>query len=444
MNIIIAGAGEVGRYAVTVLAEEGHHVTLIDLHEERLTLLGEALDIRTLAGSATHADVLREAGANRADLFVAATSLDEINLLAASIAKALGAARTVARVHHSAYHDNRGMNYGAHFGIDRLLCPEYLTSLAIVGVLRDPAVHAIEHFARGQIIMERLEISDRAEVIGKPLKDLGMPAGLRLGTVIREGRAVVPTADTVLKAGDQVTLVGTTALFEQALPKFRRGELHQRKVVIVGGSSTSVWLTRALDPRSFRVRLYVRDRERAEELSEKLSHATVFQSDPTDPDIFDEQNIRQADAFVVLTDDDEDNILGALQAKHLGIEQAVAIISRSTYHQLIQGLGINHVFSPRIVAVREIQRLTQSETVRQIARFDAHGTGVFEITVAAGAEALGQTIAELPLPTGCVLLAIQRGNDVHVPGSRDTVEAGDTVMAVAHEDLVTRLKRLFS
>jgi trk system potassium uptake protein TrkA len=444
MNIVIAGAGEVGRHVATVLAGQGHTITLIDTLSSKLEMIGENLDARTLTGSATRADTLQEAGAARADLFIAATNTDEINLLAASIAKGLGAAKVIARVHHSAYHRGLGINYGKHFQIDQLICPEHLTSLAIAGVLRDPALHAIEHFARGRIVMEKIEVSARAEILERPLRALGLPDGIRLGTVERNGQTLVPTAETILLPGDQVSLVGMTGDLDKVLPKFRKGELARRNIVILGGSATTVWLTRALDPRFFRIRIYLTDRRRAEELSEKLPHATVFDADPTDPDVFQEEHIGEADAFVALTDDDENNILGALQAKHLGVRVVIASINRSTYHDLIEGLGIDRVFSPRIVAARQIQRLCQRQPIQEIAALDEHGTAVYEIDVSPKATAVGMSVRQLPLPQGCVLVAIQRDDDVRVPGSRDVIEAKDAIVAIAHDDLVPKLKRLFT
>ena len=444
MKIIIAGVGEVGRHLAKVFAGENHHITLIDCQSDPLESSAENLDVRTLIGSAPRGDVLLEAGADRADLFVAATRTDEINLLAASVAKGLGSRQTIARVHHSAFHAGAGIDYARLLQIDQLVCPEYLTSLAITGVIRDPAVNAIEHFARGQILMERVEVSDQAEVSGQPLKSLALPAGFRIATVTSRGRTVVPNSETILCPGDQIALIGATEVLDKTLPRFRRGQLKPRRVVIMGGSPISVWLARALDQRVFRVRIYVQDRPRAEELAEKLPHATVLEADPTDPDIFAEENVADADTFVAALDEDEHNILAALQAKHLGVKRTVAVINRPTYHQLIEGLGIDRVFSPRIVAAREIQRLSQRQRVQTIARLDEQGTGVYEIRVGPKAKASGMTRVELPLPKGCLLVAIQRGDTVRVPGAGDRLAAGDTVVAIARDELKHDLTKLFA
>ncbi len=444
MHIVIAGAGEVGRHTASVLADANHEITLIDQATAKLEAVSENLDVRTLVGDATRAETLREAGVDRCDLFVAATDADQDNLLAASIAKGLGASQVIARVHHSTYHTGSHFDYAGYFHIDQLVCPEYLTSLAIVGVLRDPTVEAVEHFARGKIIMEQVEIGPQSEVIGQPLKDLSLPAGFRIGTVNRDGRSSVPTGETVLQAGEQITLIGTTEVFDKVLPKFRREALRRRKIVIMGGSAISVWLARALDRRFFRIRLYVNEQARAEELAAKLPHVTVIHDDPTDPDTFAEDRLAEVDAFVAASGEDEINILATLQARHLGVPRNVAVINRSTYHQMITKLGIDHVFSPRIIAAREIERLAQRKPVQEIARLDEHGTGIYSIEMGPSGPANGKMLRELDLPGGCVLVGVQRGDDVHVPGPNDRLQAGDKLVAIAQEGLVRKLNALFT
>ena len=175
MNIVICGAGEVGRHAAEVLGAMGHSVTIIDADADRLTAMDEIMDVRSLLGSGTHADVLIEAGCEDADLFIAATNVDEINLLSASLAAGVGAQRTIARVHHSAYWSGQSFDFANHFGIDHLVCPEYTTATAIAQSLRSPGALAVERFARDRIELQQVAVSDDAKVIGKPLPELGLP-----------------------------------------------------------------------------------------------------------------------------------------------------------------------------------------------------------------------------------------------------------------------------
>jgi trk system potassium uptake protein TrkA len=443
MNIIIAGGGQVGRHVAEVLAADGHNVTLIDQSPGVLTKVGESLDIRTLVGHAARAELLLEAGADDADLLVAATNADEINLLSASIAKGLGTAKTIARVHHSSYHNRLGLDYADHLRIDHLVAPEFLTSLEIVGVLRDPGAQAVEHFARGQVELERLTVDDRAPAVGKLLRGLTFPGRARVGTVTRDAQAFIPNGDTVLQAGDVITLIGQTETFAKARTMFRTAQPARQRVVIMGGTPMAVWLARALAGRLFAVRIFEMHGPRAHELAAKLPHTTVLQADPIDPLVFDDENIAEADALVTLTGDDERNILAALQAKSMGVARTVAVIQQPTYLKLIEQLGIDRAFSPRVVATREIVRLCQTRPVEPVATL-AEGAALYELRVAPNADVIGKPLVELGLPAGCVLIAIQRGEDIRFPGPHDELEPNDAVVAVARSDLTGTLKERFA
>ncbi|MHC4107771.1 MAG: NAD-binding protein, partial [Planctomycetota bacterium] len=180
MNITICGAGQVGSKAAEALGAAGNDITVIDRDGARLRAVADSLDIATYCGNCAQADVLRETGIASADLLVAATDLDEVNLLTATIAKKLGAAKTIARVHHGPFFEQRGLNYEQDLSIDRLICPEYSTALAIASTLRNPGALAIENFARGAIEMQQFPVSKDAPAIGKPLAQLGLPSGSRL------------------------------------------------------------------------------------------------------------------------------------------------------------------------------------------------------------------------------------------------------------------------
>ena len=208
MNIVICGSGEVGRHSAEVLAEARHNVTVIDQDQHKLDELDDVLDVRNLTGNGTQADVLLEAGCANADLFIAATNVDEINLLAASVAKGVGASKCIARVHHSAFYEQRGLQYTRHFGIDHLVCPEASTAMAIASTLRSPGAIAVEQFARGKIEMQQLPVSDDSKAIGIPLKQLRLPGPALLAAIDRVGEAFIPDANTEIHGGDVVTLIG--------------------------------------------------------------------------------------------------------------------------------------------------------------------------------------------------------------------------------------------
>ena len=311
MNIVICGSGEVGRHSAEVLAEARHNVTVIDQDQHKLDELDDVLDVRSLTGNGTQADVLLEAGCANADLFIAATNVDEINLLAASVAKGVGASKCIARVHHSAFYEQRGLQYTRHFGIDHLVCPEASTAMAIASTLRSPGAIAVEQFARGKIEMQQLPVSDDSKAIGIPLKQLRLPGPALLAAIDRVGEAFIPDANTEIHGGDVVTLIGDAKGFEKIVNLFRAGTERRRRVMIIGGTTMSVWLCRALRHRMFSIRLFEADEKRALKLSEKLNWVTLLKADVMNSDALQDERVDLADVLIAMTNEDEHNILAA-------------------------------------------------------------------------------------------------------------------------------------
>jgi trk system potassium uptake protein TrkA len=445
MDVVICGAGTVGTHAAEVLAGAGHNITVVEARLDRLSEIEDALDVRTLQGNCTYAEVLRQAGAAGADMVIAATNLDEINLLAAATAKGVGAARVIARVRHSAYFDERGVDYTAVLGIDRFICPEYSTALAIASSLRNPGALAIENFARGEIEMQEVQVADKAHATGRTLADLTMPPGTRLAALERGGQALVPEARTAIRSGDKVVIVGNRAAFQEARKLFATEAGVGRRVVIMGGSPMAVWLCRALRGRNFQIRLFEIDRPRAEELADKLPWITVINDDPTDPSVFEEEHIEDADAFVSLrTEDDEHNILAGAWAKSMGARLAIASVQRPNYLHLMSRVGIDKPFSPRAVAVREIEDLLADRRLHRLATLAEGAIDVYQLAVDKKASVAGKPLREIKITPDWMIAAVERNNAVKVPGADDTIEPGDTVLVIGRSGEEAKLKRLFS
>ncbi|MEX2671656.1 MAG: Trk system potassium transporter TrkA [Phycisphaeraceae bacterium] len=444
MNVIICGAGEVGTYAAEVLGTAGHDITIVDSRPERLADLEDRLDVRTLAGNCANADVLREAGAaDPQGALVAATSSDEINLLTAAVAKGIGVGKCIARVHHSAYFNMRGLDYARHLGIDRLICPEWSTAQAIASTIRNPAALAIENFAAGRIEMQEFPVDVDAPAVGKQLVELNLPKGVRLAAVRRGASAFVPVATTIIDAGDVVILVGNSDVFPEGRKLFQRAAPGRRRLVIMGGTPEGVWLCRALRDRAWSIRLFEQNRERAEELANKLDWVTVVHSDPTELNEFEEERIADVDAFVGLTDDDEHNILGCAWAKSTGVKRVIAMVQRPRYAHLVQRIGIDHVFSPRVVAAKQIERSLDESPMLRMATLAEGVVDLYRVRVAADAPAVGQPLRKLPLGPEWMLAAIQHDIDVRVPTADDLIDIDDTVLVVGRHGTEDKLHNIF-
>jgi len=444
MNIVICGAGQVGSHAADVLASAGSNITVVDLSADRIRALADRLDVRTLCGNCASAEILREAGAASADLVVAATGSDETNLLTAAVAKGVGAARTIARVHHGAYFEQRGLDYQQHLGIDRLICPEYSTALTIASTLRNPGALAIENFAHGRIEMHEVLVAEDSAAVGVALADLGLPQGTRLAAITRRDRMFIPDSASAVEAEDKIVLVGNVDVFQQAQKLFTSRGGGRKNVAIMGGPAMAVWLCRALHRRDFSIRLFEIRQERADELAEKLDWVTVLRADPSEHSVFEEERLADADALVALLDDDEHNILACAWAKSMGLRHVIAVVQRPDYLHLLPVVGIDGAFSPRMVAVREIERFLDSGPLRRIASLARGIIDVYQLRVGDRSRVLGKPLRDVRLTPDWVVAAVERGAEVSVPTADDTIEAGDSLLVIGRSGAESTLKRIFA
>lgn len=443
MKIIVCGAGHVGSHAAEVLSRDTNDVTVIDLDHERLERVAETMDVGTLEGNCANAEVLREAGVADADALVAGTNKDEVNLLTASIAKGLGCRRSIARVHHGYYFQQRGLDYQDHLSIDQLFCPEHSTAMHIADTLCNPGALRVENFARGRIEMQEFAVNEGAPAVGKPLSEVSLPRGTRLAAITRDHEAFLPEASTVMQSGDVVILVGNTLVFQEGRKLFHADGSNRQRLVILGGSALAVWLCRALRGRDVSVRLFETDRERAEDLAQKLDWVTIIQADPTDPTVCEEEHIAAADAFVAAGDDEKQAILGCAWAKSLGVDQVMAVAQRPNYHHLLNHVGIDRVFSPRMVAAQEIAVGLGQGPLRRMASLAEGVIDVYQVEVGKRAEVHGKPLHEVNLSPDWMVAAVQHKDKVKVPSADDSMLAGDIVLVVGRHGMEKKLKKIF-
>lgn len=443
MNTIICGAGEVGYHTADVLASFGHNITIIDIKPQRLRDIEERMDVQTLRGNCASAEVLRQAGAEYADALIAATRDDEINLLTAAVAKGVGVDKTIARVHHSAYFNHKGLDYRKHFNIDKLICPEYSTAQTIASSLRSPGAMAIENFARGQIEMQEFLLLKEAQAIGKSLVDLGLPSGVRVASLRRAGKVFIPDATTVVEVGDCLLLAGNADVFDQASKCIQKKDKSRTNVAIMGGTSTAVWLARSLRGTRFSIRLFETDIERAEELAQKLEWVTVINADPTESDTFSEEHLEQADTFIATSDDDEQNILACAWVKSMGVKQVFTTTQRRRYLHLVSRVGIDQTFSPRIIAARQIERELDEQPLRRLASISEGDLDVYRVKVGSAGEVIGKPLHKIKLTPNWIIVAIEHDGKVKMPTADDFIHVEDVVLVIGKHGMEQQLIELF-
>ncbi len=444
MNIIICGAGKTGAHAAEILSADGADVTVIDESLARLESLADSLDVAILVGHPSASKVLALAEVADADVVIAVTDDDEVNLLCASTASYMGADRTFATVTHSMYLSRDPLDYSKIFSIDSLICPAFSAARAIASHLRNPAAMNVERLVDHTIEVQQFQVSKGASGVGRHLSDVKLPGGARLAAITRNGDTYLPSGISTVDEGDEVLLVANTDVFHDARRVFRTKDAGRRSVVIMGGSPVAVWLCRTLQNRGFSIRLFETDPDRANELAEKLPWVTVIQADPTNPSVFTDEHIEKADAFVALTND-EHNILSCAWAAGLGVEETYPVVSRKDYAPFVKAMGLTNTFSPRELAVEEIRKRLARKQLTKVASLAGDQLAIYRIRVGKNAPVSGKPLSELELMPNCMVIVLE--HDEHlgaVPSASEILEERDVVFVAVRGEYEDELRTLFA
>ena len=343
MNIVILGAGAVGSSIAEQLCSANHSVTVVERDPEKVRTINEKYDVRAITGSASQSSVLFQAGMISADLCLAVTGVDEVNIVAASMARKMGARRTVARVYGPVFRDLSTFDYQQHFGIDRLLSLEHLTAMELARSIRNPGSVVVEQFARGGLEVQELIIGQPGKVTQGPIRSIELPANSRLGTIQRANRMWIASAEDQLEVGDRVTAFSGPENIAAIRSLFKIEKTSPKRVVIAGGGETGLHLARMLEREAFKVMLIDRDKERCQILSGMLENTSVVNEDATVREVLEEERIESADFFVASTGDDESNMMLSVGAKDIGAKKVLAVIGRPDYGRIIERLSLIHI-----------------------------------------------------------------------------------------------------
>lgn len=444
MRIVVLGAGTVGRSIASLLCLHRHSVTVIDTNADRIRHINENFDVRGITGSAAQSSILFQAGVGSADLCLAVTGIDEVNIVSASMAKAMGAKRAVARVYAPVFRDLSTFDYRRHFGIDRLLSLEHLTALELARGIRHPGSVVVESLARGELEVHEVMVSKEKKGVGKALKDLELSKNVRLGSISRDGKTWIAGADDVIQVGDRLTIIGTRNEIDDVKAMFCSDAGSKQRVVIAGGGETGYHLASVLEGGHHNVVLIDLDRDRCEFLASHLKQTTVVNRDATRRAILEEERVSTADVFVACTGDDEDNIMASVEARDIGAKTIMALVSRPDYAHVVGKLGIDHAVSPReVVAKQVLGFLTNGPIVSKTALSEGSSLSVLEIDVKEGSPATEHVLANLGLPAQTLIAAVIREGFASVPGGDYQFETGDTVIALVADEMIELIEKVF-
>ena len=429
MHAVILGAGTVGTSIAELLVSHAVDVCVVDENRDVLSRVEELLDVQTVRGSACESIPLFQAGVQNADVCLAVTSRDEVNLVGASLSKAMGAKRTVARVFNPAYRDFSTFDYQRHFGIDRLLSLEKLTAIELAKGLQTPEMFAVENFARGGIQVLEVGVDEGSRSVGKTVRQLGLPRSVRIGLVAGAQGVSVPHADQILEPGDRVTLIGKQEALDEVHRGFARRVQPVTSVIIAGGGEIGLHLGRLLDSKRYRTVLLEADIDRCHELSVRLNSTTVLAADATLRKELEEARVATVDIFVAAMGRDEDNIICGVEAKELGAKRILSVVRRPDYANVLERLGIDMAVSPREVMAREILGMVAEGPVIRRSLIAGGAAEVWELHVSEGVRATTAPLRELQIKD-CLIAAIVHEEYVEVPSGDHQLQPNDTVVVI--------------
>jgi trk system potassium uptake protein TrkA len=446
MKVIVIGAGEVGYHIAERLSHESHDIVVIERSPEVCRRVQENLGLPAIEADGSSPRALEEAGVRDAAMVIAVADVDEVNIVACAIANQYGVRTKIARV--------RTIELGAHpilaggkvLGIDLLINPNQVVADEILRVIKTTGAAEVADFAEGRVQLLGVKIGPHAPVVNRRLRDLrSVQSSLRFLVVgiARGEQLVVPTADTVVAAGDHVYVVSRREFIPDILVLLGRAQGTTKRVFIIGGGRIGLQVAQALDAEGLTVTVMERNRARCDELAKHLARARIIHGDGTHVRRLLEEGISEADAVATITDDDPANLLAALLGKRHGAKKAIALFKRPDLIPLVESLGIDAGISPRLLTASVILKFVRRGRVVSVFQLPESEAETLEVVVLPRTPAAGRSLDALGLGPDALVGAIVRGEEVLVPEPDTTLEVGDHVILLALPRAIAEIERLF-
>lgn len=444
MNIVIAGAGQVGTHLAKLLSNSDHNITLLDEDEEKLRPM-HSFDLMTLTGSSVNIINLEEANIKNTDLFIAVTPHETENITACMLAKDLGAKETVARINNNGYVLPENRERFKRFGVDSLIYPEMLAAKEIVQSLRMPGIRQLYEFEDSRLLLVGIKMKKGAPVLGTPINDLDLSnKGMRILSINREYETFIPKGADVIKAGDTVLYITEKSNLSKCRQENGRPYFDVKNVMILGGSRIAI-KTVQMTPDNYNIKIFEKDRKRCLKLADRIGgEALVINGDGGCIDDLKEEGIENMDAFVALSDNSETNILSCILAKRMGIKKTVAEIDNLDYFGLAENFGVGTIINKKQIAASHIYELTMKGKVSHVKCLTATDGQVLEFVTQAGAKITKKPLNEISLPQGVNIGAIVRGDDIIIAQGYVTIRPDDKVILYSLSHNFKKVEKLFS
>ena len=446
MKIIIIGAGEVGYHLSQKLSEENQEVFLIDKDPEKIRRITENLDVQAILGSGTSPERLRPSGIKEAEMLVAATDSDEVNLFACLLARNLNPyILKVARVKSQEYLQEKELFSQGFLGVDRIINPVAAMVEQIRSLMMVPGASDVVDFEGGRVKLIGVTVKPDSPFANRQLLSFkGVEGKVLVGAIVRGEQVFIPRGEDTIRANDLVYLVvkGNDVPYEFGF--FPQGENEGGRVIIVGGGVTGTALAVALEQTKMNVKVLEKDPQKCTDLSEKLKKAIVLHGDGTDKDLLQEENIRDVDFMVAVTGDEENNVLISLLAKGLGAKKTITRINKLSYIPLVSAIGIDTVVSSRLSAVRAILQYIRRGRIISVAPLKGEHAEAIEAEALETSDIVNVPLSQVKFPKGALVGAIVRGEEIIIPRGDSVIKPKDRLIILALQKVVPKLEKLLT
>ena len=419
MRVVIVGAGKLGYTIAELLSSEDMEVTVIDRDEDQLTAVKNNLDVLTITANGASPITMDDPDVNGADVFIAVTAIDEVNMVACILAKKHGIKHTVARIRDMQFISEAKDYLKKNFDIDLMLNPEMIAAHEIYRILMTPAALDVDDFAGGKIRLFEVKIKKESKYLDIPFKKLRLPEGVLAGLIYRDNQMIIPHGDDALQVHDNAYFIGFTNFVQRNSRKLER-------VMIIGAGRIGRTLAVMLINAGVNVKVIEKDRERCENMAQLLSGDSIaILGDGTNVDLLAQEGVAAADVVVCLTEDDKLNLMMALIAKHLGAKKTVVRVYRTEYADLIEQVGVDVVISARLLSASEVLAFVRRGGVVSVSMLEGARAEAVEVIVQSGAKVAGKKLMDVRLPKSCLVCAYVRKNKAAIPNGNTVLLPGD-------------------
>ena len=443
MRIVVAGAGKLGYSVAELLADDEFDVVVIENDPKRKDVVQNSLDVLVIEGNACSPTTFRDPDIRNADVLIACTDSDEVNMITCMMAKNNGIKHTVARIRNVDYALNSPEMLNSEMKIDLILNPERITAAEIDHILMTPSALNVDDFAEGKVRMFEAKLKENSPYANIPLKNLKIPNDILVAMLFRKHKMIIPRGNDVLLPGDNVYFVGKQEAILEFEQNFTNTYEKLEKALIIGAGRTGRFLAPMLEKQGLMVKVIEKNKERCQMLAAMLEKGLVLCGDGTDIDLLTEEGVSEADVVVCITEDDKLNLLLALLAKHLGAKKTIVRVTRNEYIELMEKVGVDVVLSSRLLSAGEVLRFVRKGGIVSVSLLEGAQAEALEIIVAAGSEVEGKALRNIKLPQECLICAIVHENEAIIPNGDTVLNANDRIILFAKSELVKSTVPMF-